>query len=335
VRIPGYKPSVFTIFNWTGRGIQWKRWWVRPGTDWWHWWYFCLWTSRRRSRCGRVARYQWISGRHRRSCFIAPDQTCICTWRKHYSWYVSLHRPVIYSLILGIATRYIPPHLRNTQVDDGKDSEVTIRLTRQLKGLLNRYEILYMLLVEFTWSKLNSMSEQNMATVLESIEEVYRGHRRNGKWNPPLLTPLLNDPSHRLVSRRYINIDDIDHRRYIISFVVIGLLRCATRSVHLQPTQNSWYRIWYVISLFSMSFADSGIHTIQLLILSRTLYRRTNDITRRSKMERQLEMRIPIWPKPRRRPKEKNAQIWLFSFPNYITSRSSHVSLCSTSSVVS
>jgi hypothetical protein len=48
---------------------------------------------------------------------------------------------VIYSLILGIATRYIPPHLRNTQVDDGKDSEVTIRLTRQLKGLLNRYEM--------------------------------------------------------------------------------------------------------------------------------------------------------------------------------------------------
>jgi nucleolar MIF4G domain-containing protein 1 len=60
-------------------------------------------------------------------------------------------------------TRYLPPHLRHTQRDNQYDSEDTIKLTRQLKGLLNR------------------MSEQNMAGILVSIEEIYRKYRRNGK----------------------------------------------------------------------------------------------------------------------------------------------------------
>lgn len=60
-------------------------------------------------------------------------------------------------------TRYIPPHLRRAQRENQEASEDTIKLTRHLKGLLNR------------------MSEQNMSGILDKIEEIYRNHRRNGK----------------------------------------------------------------------------------------------------------------------------------------------------------
>ena len=42
---------------------------------------------------------------------------------------------------LTAGTRYVPPHLRNRQaeLEDEKQSEEKIKLTRQLKGLLNRY----------------------------------------------------------------------------------------------------------------------------------------------------------------------------------------------------
>ncbi|THH33208.1 hypothetical protein EUX98_g958 [Antrodiella citrinella] len=58
-------------------------------------------------------------------------------------------------------TRYIPPHLRNRQPDTVEESEAQTKLKRQLKGLLNR------------------MSEQNIASIVEGIEEIYRNHRRN------------------------------------------------------------------------------------------------------------------------------------------------------------
>lgn len=56
-------------------------------------------------------------------------------------------------------TRYIPPHLRKNQ--DEPESEAIIRLKKQLKGLLNR------------------MSEQNLSSIIESIEELYRNNRRH------------------------------------------------------------------------------------------------------------------------------------------------------------
>ena len=43
-----------------------------------------------------------------------------------------------------------------------QESEAQIKLKRQLKGLLNR------------------LSEQNIGTILEGIEELYRGNRRHG-----------------------------------------------------------------------------------------------------------------------------------------------------------
>ena len=61
------------------------------------------------------------------------------------------------------STHYIPPHLRNRPISSDSDSESQIKLKRRLKGLLNR------------------LSEQNLAGILDSIEEVYRDHRRHGK----------------------------------------------------------------------------------------------------------------------------------------------------------
>ncbi|KAJ7593311.1 hypothetical protein C8J56DRAFT_495127 [Mycena floridula] len=58
-------------------------------------------------------------------------------------------------------TRYIPPHLRNAERGTASDSEEIVKLTRQLKGLLNR------------------TSEQNIESILDNVEELYRNNRRN------------------------------------------------------------------------------------------------------------------------------------------------------------
>lgn len=79
------------------------------------------------------------------------------------------------------ATRYVPPHLR-VQADN-KHSEEQIKLTRQIKGLLNRYLHLYFGSSAFiSRSPLCRMSEQNITTILDSVEETYRSHRRHGKF---------------------------------------------------------------------------------------------------------------------------------------------------------
>ncbi|KAI0316061.1 armadillo-type protein [Amylostereum chailletii] len=57
-------------------------------------------------------------------------------------------------------SRYVPPHLRK-RTETNQDSEEAIKLSRQLKGLLNR------------------LSEQNISGILDEIEEIYRKHRRH------------------------------------------------------------------------------------------------------------------------------------------------------------
>ncbi|KIM84076.1 hypothetical protein PILCRDRAFT_818381 [Piloderma croceum F 1598] len=85
-----------------------------------------------------------------------------------------------------VGSRYVPPHLRNRPSTDGKDSELAVKLTRQLKGLLNR------------------MSEQNMTVILDSIEEVYRKHRRHDVTST--LTTLITDgiSSHSTLLDSYV-----------------------------------------------------------------------------------------------------------------------------------
>ncbi|KAI5980588.1 hypothetical protein EDD15DRAFT_2188073 [Pisolithus albus] len=84
----------------------------------------------------------------------------------------------------GFAGRYVPPALR-MQVDGVVQEDLT-KLTRQLKGLLNR------------------MSEQNMATVLDSVEELYRKHRRNDVTST--LTTLIIDgiSSHAMLIDSFV-----------------------------------------------------------------------------------------------------------------------------------
>lgn len=58
-------------------------------------------------------------------------------------------------------SRYVPPHLRNREASAHGDTEAQFKLTRQLKGLLNR------------------MSEQNIASITDGVDEIYRNHRRH------------------------------------------------------------------------------------------------------------------------------------------------------------
>ncbi|KIK62995.1 hypothetical protein GYMLUDRAFT_163506 [Collybiopsis luxurians FD-317 M1] len=92
--------------------------------------------------------------------------------------------PGIFALIFLIATRYVPPHLRAKA--DSKESEEQIKLTRQLKGLLNR------------------MSEQNIASILDSVEEIYRNHRRHDVTST--ITTLIIDgiSSHSTLLDSYV-----------------------------------------------------------------------------------------------------------------------------------
>ncbi|KAJ7455339.1 hypothetical protein B0H11DRAFT_252563 [Mycena galericulata] len=82
-------------------------------------------------------------------------------------------------------TAYIPPHLRNRPRDDA-DAELIVKLNRQIKGLLNR------------------MTEQNIASILDSVEEIYRKHRRNDVTST--LTTLIVDgiSSHSSLLDSYV-----------------------------------------------------------------------------------------------------------------------------------
>ncbi|KAG0706767.1 hypothetical protein DFH29DRAFT_899911 [Suillus ampliporus] len=84
------------------------------------------------------------------------------------------------------AGRYIPPGLRNQASADTNETEEQLKLTRQLKGLINR------------------MSEQNIATIVDSIEDVYRNHRRHDVTST--LTNLIIDgiSSHSTLLDSYV-----------------------------------------------------------------------------------------------------------------------------------
>ncbi|KAG2128063.1 hypothetical protein BD769DRAFT_1667627 [Suillus cothurnatus] len=84
------------------------------------------------------------------------------------------------------AGRYIPPGLRKQANSDTNETEEQLKLTRQLKGLINR------------------MSEQNIATIIDSIEDVYRNHRRHDVTST--LTNLIIDgiSSHSTLLDSYV-----------------------------------------------------------------------------------------------------------------------------------
>jgi nucleolar MIF4G domain-containing protein 1 len=81
---------------------------------------------------------------------------------------------------VSLATRYIPPHLRKN--DDEPESEAILKLKKQLKGLLNRCVLFPLSFPLSECDVLFRMSEQNLVSIIDGIEELYRNNRRHGAW---------------------------------------------------------------------------------------------------------------------------------------------------------
>lgn len=59
-------------------------------------------------------------------------------------------------------------------------TEEQAKLSRQLKGLLNRYVSIFDKVHPQFIPKHSRMSEQNIASIVDATEELYRSHRRHG-----------------------------------------------------------------------------------------------------------------------------------------------------------
>ncbi|KAI0065323.1 hypothetical protein BV25DRAFT_1928190 [Artomyces pyxidatus] len=101
----------------------------------------------------------------------------------------------------AVGSRYVPPHLRNRS-QNNEETEILAKLSRQLKGLLNR------------------LSEQNIAGILEEVEEVYRQHRRHDVTS--LITSLIIDgiSAHSILLDSYV----VLHAAFVSSlYRIIGV----------------------------------------------------------------------------------------------------------------
>ncbi|TFK70346.1 MIF4G-domain-containing protein [Pluteus cervinus] len=119
------------------------------------------------------------------------------------------------------AGAYVPPHLRK-QATDLPLPEVDLKLKRQLKGLLNR------------------MSEQNIASILDSTEEVYRNNRRHD------VTSTITD----------LIIDGVaSHSSLLDSFVVLHAAFVA--SLHkLIGIEFAAYFVQTVVALYEKHYSE-------------------------------------------------------------------------------
>ncbi|KAI9060646.1 ARM repeat-containing protein [Trametes sanguinea] len=84
-------------------------------------------------------------------------------------------------------SKYVPPHLRKrAEAESAQQSEAQLKLIKQLKGLLNR------------------MSEQNIASIVDGVEEIYRNNRRHDVTET--LTKLIVDgiSSHSMLLDQYV-----------------------------------------------------------------------------------------------------------------------------------
>ncbi|KAJ7761899.1 hypothetical protein DFH07DRAFT_412445 [Mycena maculata] len=130
-------------------------------------------------------------------------------------------------------TAYIPPHLRNRPREE-PDSELMVKLMRQLKGLLNR------------------MTEQNIASILDSIEEIYRKHSRNDVTST--LTTLIVDGicSHSSLLDSYV----VLYAAFVSSLhKIIGIEFAA----YFVQTAVSAYEKHYTDSKDAEKFADQAV----------------------------------------------------------------------------
>ncbi|KAG6856902.1 hypothetical protein H0H87_012483 [Tephrocybe sp. NHM501043] len=146
------------------------------------------------------------------------------------------------------ATRYFPPHLRNKELANEKPSESMLRLSRQLKGLLNR------------------MSEQNMSSILDNIEAIYRENRRNDV-TTSLTTLIINGiSSHSSLLDSYV----VMYAAFVSSLHKIVGIEFAAYFV--QNVVSSYERHFGALQTAPMEEEDSGKECSNLIVLLSELY---------------------------------------------------------------
>ncbi|KAF7977509.1 hypothetical protein HWV62_3486 [Athelia sp. TMB] len=149
-------------------------------------------------------------------------------------------------------SRYVPPHLRNhDSAHNQPDSEELIKLKRQLNGLLNR------------------MSEQNMAAILDSIEELYRKNRRHDLTST--LTTLIIDgiSSHSVLLDSYV----VLHAAFVSSMhKIIGLEFAAYFVQHVVSSYEKHYAALKTECLEEDSAQGEGKECSNLIVLLSELY---------------------------------------------------------------
>ncbi|KAF9560494.1 ARM repeat-containing protein [Agrocybe pediades] len=144
---------------------------------------------------------------------------------------------------------YVPPHLRNAQRETDNNSELIQKLSRQLNGLLNR------------------LSEQNIASILDSFEAVYRDHRRNDVTTTLTKIIINGISSHSSLLDSYV----VLHAALVASLhKVIGIEFAA----HFVQTSVAAYEEQFqkVSTLKAASVEDDGKECSNLIVLLSELY---------------------------------------------------------------
>ncbi|KAH9994867.1 hypothetical protein BJV77DRAFT_1059843 [Russula vinacea] len=161
-------------------------------------------------------------------------------------------RSVLAKFSSGRASDYVPPHLRE-KPSDSNGVEGNVKLTRQLKGSLNK------------------LSELNIATIVDNIEALYREHRRHDV--TASITSLI--------------IESISaHSALLDSFVVLhaalisslhGLVGVEFAAFFVQNVVSSYEYHYDIISLAAISPDEaasdpSGKECSNLMVLLSELY---------------------------------------------------------------
>ncbi|KAJ2935373.1 hypothetical protein H1R20_g1721, partial [Candolleomyces eurysporus] len=151
------------------------------------------------------------------------------------------------------AGAYVPPHLRKAKLDAAQPSEEIIKLTRQLKGLLNR------------------MSEQNISSIIDGVEDIYRNNRRNDVTST--LTKLIIDgiSSHSTLLDSYV----VLHGAFVSSLHKLVGVEFAAHFV--QETIDSYEKHYAALSRPTSEAphtesSDHGKECSNLIVLISELY---------------------------------------------------------------
>lgn len=97
-----------------------------------------------------------------------------------------------------------------------------MNLIPQMKGLLNRYTICSFHSFSVIPNLYLRLSEQNIATILTSIEELYRSQRRNGLWVQHIKYSCTEDAVDVTTTLTRLIIDGISsHSTLLDAFVVV------------------------------------------------------------------------------------------------------------------